>query len=166
MEIDKEDFDRGMRLIGTSNEKIIDWLNSNNFELEDDAEQVFGIFEPHHFLDEELRDGQLPDVLLDKELIDELRYHQLLNGEEPNQQEINLCKVELVRSKRDDFPEGSIIFYGEIKCQNLSLYVFTKRFGDSFDGVTVHLLGIFDNLDKAKDGLFRDGIFIQDTVYQ
>ena len=107
MEIDKEDFDRGMRLIGTSNEKIIDWLNSNNFELEDDAGQVFGIFEPHHFLDEELRDGQLPDVLLDKELIDELRYHQLLNGEEPNQQEINLCKVELVRSKRDDFPEGS-----------------------------------------------------------
>ena len=162
MELTKDEFDEGRKLLGKPNDEILDWLQSCNFDLEDDAYQVFGIFETHHYLDELLRDGQLPDILFESELIDESRYDQLCEGDDPSHEEIELCKIQLLKSNRDDYPEGSMIFFGKISHGSDVLYVFTKRFGDSFDGVTVHLLGIFQDLHSAEQSMFQDGLFLRE----
>ena len=162
MKIRKKDFDKGLGFIGEDLRKIEAWLDSIEFDLDEETHEVFGAFESFEILEDQIKSGDLEELLYQEDEIDEKKYNALVSGETPNSNEIAKFHRLTVERLRAEYIEGKIIFYGEITWQKEQILVLTRKFGNSFDGVSANLMCMCRPKEAELKGVFKHGVLIRD----
>jgi hypothetical protein len=162
MKIGKREFNNGLGLIGKDPRTIEAWLDSIEFDLEEETYDVFGAFESFEVLEDQINSGDLEELLYQEDEIDEKRYNALVSGDSPTSNEIAEFQRLTVERLRAEYLEEKIIFFGEITCQKEQILVLTRKFGNSFDGVSANLMCMCIPDEAELQEVFKHGVLIKD----